>query len=184
MEFNSDFDAKIIQSFKEKLQGRKFLELPEEDSSEQFRHFQFIGQHKGKEVVFDAIMYTLWFQHELELYELAEHEAAKHFPNYKKLHYQEDENGNLKSLDSEEEAIGLYMAEVILELQEEEVVKVQEHVDIDESVDFGVGLDIGLHQETISDRSIEEFIASFNSGTLKLDNTLYSFHQQEGEASI
>ncbi|MFM7852816.1 MAG: hypothetical protein ACKO96_13090 [Flammeovirgaceae bacterium] len=183
MEFNSGFDADVILSFKVKLQGRTFLELPEEDSPEQFRHFQFVGLYKGKEVVYDAIMYTLWFQHELELYELAEHEAAKHFPNYKKLHYQEDENGNFMPLDSEEEAIGLYMAEVILELQEEEVVKVREHVDIDENVDFGVGLDIGLHRETISDRSIEEFITSFNSGTLTLDNTLYSFHQQEGAST-
>lgn len=182
MKLNSGFEADAIQSFRKKLKGALFAEVPEEDSSEEFRHVQFLGAYEGKEVVYDAIVYTLRFQHELELYELAEHEAAKYFPNFKKLQYQEDENGNLRTLDTDEEAIGLYMAEVILELQEEEVVKVKEHVEVDTHVDFGVGLSVGLHQESITDSVIEDFISAFNSGTLKLDDTLYSFQQEEEES--
>jgi hypothetical protein len=60
----------------------------------------------------------------------AEHRAAKHFPEYKKINYEEDENGNLAALDPLEEEIGLYMAEVIMTLEEEESVKVKEHVDL------------------------------------------------------
>jgi hypothetical protein len=183
MKMNSGFDKEAIQGFKKKLKGAFFLEVKEEDSSDEFRHVQFLGSFEGKDVIYDAILYTLRFQHELELYELAEHEAAKHFPNYKKLQYREDENGNLAALDSEEEAIGLYMAEVILELQEEEVVKVKEHVEVDTHLDFGVGLSVGLHQEAITDRMIEDFISAFNNETLKLDDTLYTFHQEEEESS-
>jgi hypothetical protein len=179
MKLNSGFGADAIQYFRKKLEGALFIEVREEDSSDEFKHVQFSGMFEGKEVVYDAIVYTLRFQHELELYELAEHEAAKYFCNYKKLQYQEDENGNLLTLDGDEEAIGLYMAEVILELQEDEAVKVKEHVEVDTHVDFGVGLSVGLHRETITGRVIEDFIAAFNNGTLKLDDTLYSFQQEE-----
>jgi hypothetical protein len=113
---------------------------------------------------------------------MAEHEAAKHFTDYKKLNYEEDENGNLKALDSEEEAIGLYMAEVIIDLQEEEVVKVKEHIDYDLSEENAIGLDVGLHRESISTKTIEEFIAQFNNGKVTLDDTWYSFHQEEESA--
>lgn len=183
MKLNSGFDKRAIQDFKKKLKGTFFLEVKEDDSADEYRHVQFLGFFEGREVIYDAILYTLRFQHELELYELAEHEAAKHFPNYKRLQYQEDENGNLAALDSDEEAIGLYMAEVILELQEEEVVKVKEHVEVDTNVDFGVGLSVGLHREAITDRIIEDFISAFNGGSLKLDDTLYTFHQEEEESS-
>ncbi len=183
MKTNQGFDLNVIQAFKGKLNGAAFLELSEEDSSGEFRHIQFIGRFDGHEVVYDAIVFTLRFQHELELYEMAEHEAAKHFPNYKKLQYHEDENGNLNPLNNDEEAIGMYMAEVILELQEEEVVKVKEHVDIDSEAEFGVGLSVGLHQEAITDRVLDEFIFGFNSGTFKTDDTWYSFHHEEDDPS-
>lgn len=182
MKSNAGFDAQAIQSFKEQLKDAPFTEVQEADSSDEFRHIRFLGSFEGRAVVFDAIVYTLRFQHELELYEMAEHEAAKYFDNYKKLQYQEDENGDLRTLDSDEEAIGLYMAEVIMELQEEEVVKVKEHVEVDTLVEFGVGLSVGLHHETITDQVLERFIEAFNRGALQLDDTWYSF-QQEGEES-
>ncbi len=50
-------------------------------------------------MIYDAVMYTLRLQHESELFEIAEHRAARHFPQYKKIAYKEDENGNLETLD-------------------------------------------------------------------------------------
>ena len=136
----------------------------------------------GNEVVYDAMMYTLRLQHESEMFEIAEHRAAQHFPNYKKITYEEDENGNLSTLDDQEEEIGLFMAEVILELEEEESVRVSEHVDMDEHVDFGIALDVGLHVEKITPSIVEKFISDFTNDTLQLDTTLYSFQTKEEEA--
>jgi hypothetical protein len=43
-------------------------------------------------------------------------------------------------------------------------------------------LDVGLHRESISTKTIEEFIAQFNNGKVTLDDTWYSFHQEEESA--
>ena len=83
---------------------------------DEYAHFYFIGKFEGKDVIYDTAIYTLRLHHESELYEIAEHRAAQHFPEYKKITYEEDENGNLATLDPLEEEIGLYMAEVIMTL--------------------------------------------------------------------
>jgi hypothetical protein len=162
--------------------GKSYIHLNEEDNTDEYIQFNFLGKYEGKEVVFDAIMYTLRFHHESELFEIAEHKAAQHFPEYKKITYEEDENGNMKTLDDFEEEIGLYMAEVIMELEEEGEIKVKEHVDIDTHLDSGIGLDIGLNVEKITPQLIEKFIKDFTEGTLQLDNTLYSFQTEDQEA--
>src|SRR5690554_7361969 len=74
--------------------------------------------HEGREVIYDAALYTLRLHHSSEVYELAEHRAAKKFPNFKGIHYEEDENGNLKPLSADEEEIGLYITEMIMELED------------------------------------------------------------------
>ncbi|MEX2235625.1 MAG: hypothetical protein WD824_25940 [Cyclobacteriaceae bacterium] len=135
--------------------------------------------YEGKEVIYDTVVYTLRLQHESELFEIAEHRAAQHFPEYKKITYEEDENGNLAPLDPLEEEIGLYIAEVIMELEEEEAVKVREHVDLDINTDFGVALDVGIHRETITPDEIQKFIRDFNEDTLDLDENLCSFQTQD-----
>lgn len=181
---NKGFDPKVIEEYKAKMKAldQSFLVDESDDSSDEYVHFYFIGAHEGKEVIFDAVMYTLRLQHESELFEIAEHRAAIHFPNYKKITYEEDENGNLEPLDDQEEEIGLFMAEVIMELEEDEHVKVKEHVDQDVHVDFGIALDIGLHVEKITPRVIEQFIRDFNTDDLNLDPTLYSFQTKGMEA--
>jgi hypothetical protein len=181
---NRGFDSAVIADYKAKMKqlAMPFYPIDEEDNSDEYFHFYFIGKHKGQEVIYDTVLCTLRFEHESEVYDVAEHRAAKHFPHYKKIAYEEDENGNLKALDSLEEEIGLYMAEVILELQEEAEVKVREYVDMDESTDFGVSLDVGLNVEKISHPVIQKFIKDFNEGTLQLDDTLYSFQAEEEEA--
>lgn len=179
---NLGFDSTTIANYRAKMKsaGMPFWPVEEEGNSDEYFHFCFIGKHQGKEVIYDTVLYTLRLEHESELYEIAERKAARHFPDYKKIAYEEDENGNLKALDSAEEEIGLYMAEVILELQEEDEIKVQEHVDMDEHAEFGISLDVGLHVEKVTPQVIEKFLKDFNEDKLQLDNTLYSF-QTEGE---
>jgi len=180
---NKGFEPQEIASYKARIAaaGRPYVLDEEDDNGEEYTHFYFIGTYEGREVIYDAVMYTLRMQHESELFEIAEHRAAQQFPNYKKIAYKEDENGNLETLDPLEEEIGLYMAEVIMELEEDESVKVKEHVDLDANTDFGVALDIGLHVEAITPKTIEKFIKDFNEDTLALDDTLFSFQTQEDE---
>lgn len=178
---NKGFDPKIIQDYKSKMQalGTTYIENEEDERNNEYSHFYFIGLYEGKEVIYDTVMYTLRLQHESELFEIAEHRAAQHFPEYRKITYDEDENGNLVALDPLEEDIGLYIAEVIMELEEEEAVKVREHVDLAVNTDFGVALDVGLQRERITPVEIEKFIRDFNEDTLELDGNMYSFQTQD-----
>ncbi len=182
---NKGFEPEVISDYKRKMKalGLPFLPDDQDSNTDESIHFYFVGRDdSNREVVYDAMMYTLRLQHESEMFEIAEHRAAKHFPNYKKIAYEEDENGNLSALDDQEEEIGLYMAEVIMELEEDGSVKVNEHVDMDIHVDFGIALDIGLHVERIATSIVEKFINDFNSDSLQLDPTLYSFQTKEEEA--
>jgi hypothetical protein len=182
---NKGFDPVVIDEYKARIKsgGKTYsFVTSDENNNDEYAHFYFLGKYEGRDVVYDAVLYTLRLDHQSELYEVAEHRAAIHFPQYKKITYREDENGNLQPLDELEEAIGLYMAEVIMELEEEDQVKVKEHVEIDPNIDFGIGLDAGLNVEKITSKVIERFIKDFNEDTLSLDKTLYSF-QTEDEAA-
>lgn len=181
---NTGFDPETINDYRARMKssGKMFLFDEEDENTDEYAHFYFIGKFEGKDVVYDAVIYTLRLQHESEMFEIAEHRAAKHFPEYKKITYDEDENGNLEALDALEEEIGLFMAEVIMELEEEEAVKVKEHVDLDPHAEFGVSLDAGLHVEKITPKVIEKFIKDFNEDSLQLDSTLYSFQTQDEPA--
>ncbi len=177
---NHDIQQEEIKSEIEKS-SNNFLIIDDEDNSDEYVNFYFVGMYKGREVVYDAVMYTLRLHHNSELYEIAEHKAAKRFSDFKKIKYEEDENGDLKLLDDNEEEIGLYMAETIMDLEEEGEVKVKEHVDIDDHLDLGVGLDIGLNIEIITEKEITDFVEKYNEGTLELDETLYSFQTEDYE---
>lgn len=180
---NKGFDSKVIQEYADKISisGKRYLMSAEDEMTDEMAHFYFIGEYEGKEVIFDTVLYTLRLQHESEVFEIAEQRAAKYFPDYEKITYEEDENGNLETLDEREEAIGMFMAEVILELEEEESVKVGEHIAYDPEADFGIGVDVGLNVEEISDAIINQFIEDHNSNSLKLDKTLYSFQTKAEE---
>jgi hypothetical protein len=181
---NKGFEPNVIAEYTQKIKalGQSFIADDADENTDEYVHFYFIGKYEGRDVIYDAVVYTLRLQHESEMFEIAEHRAAKHFPNYRKITYEEDENGNLSALDDEEEEIGLFMAEVIMELEEEGAVKVREHVDLDTHVDFGVALDVGLHVEKITPAIIERFIHDFTNDTIDLDETLYTFQTKEEEA--
>ena len=91
----------------------------------------------------------------------------------------EDENGNMLPLNSAQEEIGWFITEIIMEIEEEERIKVQEFVDIDTNHDFGLGLDAALNVDAIDDSVIRKFIKEFNDDTLKLDPTAFSFQTEE-----
>jgi len=184
MEQNKGYDPETIREYHTKMValGKSYLLDDEDENTDEYVHFYFIGKFEGKEVIYDTVIYTLRLHHESELFEIAEHRAAKHFPEYKKITYDEDENGNLEALDPLEEEIGLFMAEVILELEEDDAVKVKEHVEIDSNSAFGIALDVGLQVEKITPKFIEKFIKDYNEDNLKLDETLYSFQTQDQEA--
>lgn len=180
---NEGFSTESIETLKQELtaSGKSYKIIPSEDNSEEFVNFYFIGMHEGREVIYDAALYTLRLHHSSEVYELAEHRAAKKFPNFKGIHYEEDENGNLKPLSADEEEIGLYITEMIMELEEEEEVKVQEFIDIDTNHDYGLGLDAALNLDRIDEQTISKFVKEFNEDTIELDDTLYAFQSEDEE---
>jgi hypothetical protein len=172
---------KNIEDIKSEINksSKNFMIINSDDNSDEYVNFYFIGMYEGKEALYDAVMYTLRLHHNSELYEIAEHKAAKRFPEFKKIKYEEDENGDLRLLDDNEEEIGLFMAETIMELEEEGEVKVKEHVTVDGLLDSAVGLDIGLNVDTISDEVIDSFVDEYNEDTLSLDETMYSFETED-----
>ena len=176
MKQNDGFDIQEIENVKAEFpEGQSYLMINSEDNTEDYKNFYFIGEYEGQGVVFDAAIYTLRLRHSSEIHELAEYKVAQKYPEYQSISYEEDENGDIAPLGEKQEEIGLYLTEVMDELEEEEAVKVVEHVDIDSNIDFGIGLDIGLHVDTVTHEVIEKFIADYNSGSLKLDQTHYSF---------
>lgn len=182
---NKGFDPQVIQELRDKMNKRNqnYLIVDSEDNSDEYVNFRFIGMYEGKEVIYDAIICTLRLHHNSELYEIAEHKAARHFPEFKQIRYEEDENGDLAALDDLEEEIGLYMAEVMQELEDE--VKVKEYVDIDPHIDFGIGLDAALNVEKITKEVIKKFVRDYNEENLHLDDSSYTFqHSKEGEEII
>ncbi|GGZ31938.1 hypothetical protein GCM10007049_26640 [Echinicola pacifica] len=180
---NDGFNPETIESLKAELKsaGKPYKIVPSDANSEEFVNFYFIGMFEGREVIYDAALYTLRLHHSSEIYELAEHKAAQKFPNFKGIHYEEDENGNLKPLNSDEEEVGWFITEIIMELEEDEAVKVQEFVDIDTNHDFGIGVDAALHLDQVTEGSIIKFIKEFNDDTLVLDETLFSYQSEDVE---
>jgi len=175
---NEGFDPKVIEEYKSKMNNQGFMINDSEDNGEEYVNFMFIGEHKGKAVIYDAVIYTLRLNHHSELYELAEEKTSERYPEFNAMTYTMDENGDLSNLTEKEEEMGLYMTELILELEDEGEVKVKEHVEVDTSLEFGVGLDIGLNVEEVSSEVIEKFIINFNSNSLQLDPTLYAFETE------
>ncbi len=178
---NEGFDSAVIKEYKSSMNTKGYMLTESEDNGEEYVNFMFIGKYKNKEVIYDAVIYTLRLNHHSELYELAEDRTAQKYPEFNAMRYSVDENGDLHNLTEKEEEIGLYMTELILELEDEGEVKVKEHIEVDTSLDFGVGLDVGLNVEEVTADVIEKFIREFNSNTLKLDETLYTFENEEAD---
>lgn len=174
---NKGYDPKTVDQYKGKIKdsGTNYLLDETDDQTDEYVHFYFVGKEEEVEVIFDCILYTLRFQHESELFEIAEQKALEHFPEYQKIKASAKEDEELSVPDELEEKIGLYIAETLVEMEEEGEVKVKEHVELDTTHEFGIGVDAGLNLERITPEIITQFVSDFNADTLNLDEAFYSF---------
>lgn len=179
---NKGFDPKEIQQLKDECrqEGTSFAYIEDEDidmmENGECVHIQFVGPYQDREVIYDAIMYTLRLHHSSLVYEQAMEKVKATYPQYVPL---EDRKPGYRIDPKLEEEIEIFLTELIEEIEENESIKVQEHVEVDPDTDYGVGLDVCLNVEEITDEVVEAFVRDFNAGSLSLDTTLYSFTSSE-----
>jgi hypothetical protein len=170
---NLGYSAEEIGELKAEMKALKqnfVINEEHEERDAEGVYFYFVGKHEGKEVIFDAFLYTLNMEYDMQLYEAAEERMATKFPEFKKTGYDNMSEDQLE-----------YMDMLLAELEEDDAVRVQEFVDVNDEVEFGVGLDVCLNVEDISDEIITRFVQDFNSGKLVLDETEYSFAYNDEE---
>lgn len=167
-----------------KKQGKTYIINEQEPQGHDFAHFYFVGKHEGKECIFDTALFTLSLHYSSKLYEEAEKEIMKKYPNYKPWNLdeiQEDNEGNFILPDDVDEEIEAMKAEIMDELEETEAVKVKEYLEIEAERPDYISLNVCLNIENITPEGIEKFIDSYLNDTLQLDDTLYSFFFEEDE---
>jgi uracil-DNA glycosylase len=181
---NEGYNPEEIKLLREECEeeGTIFMHCDDEDESMadngELAHVQFVGTYKGQEVIYDAIIYTLRLHHSSLVYEKAVEQAQKVYPKYLPL---DERTPNYKITPEEDEEAEELITELIESIEEEEEVKVKEHLEIESDFEYGVGLDACLNVEAVTDEVITKFINEFNSGTLKLDTTLYSFSSADDD---
>jgi hypothetical protein len=181
---NEGYDQEEIAQLKEECteEGTNFMYTDEEPQTDDFVSFQFVGMNDDKEVIYDAVMLTLKMMHSGKIYEMAEEAAEAKYPEYKRWDLTVDEEGNVIVPENLNEEIENYKATIMMELEEDDEVKVSEYLEIDTEFDYGVGLEVCLNVDEITDEVLMNFVENFNAGTFKLDPGLYSFqHDDEVE---
>ncbi len=180
---NPGFDPEEIAQLKKECRAERmnFIHVEDgldegDDENNEHAHIQFIGYHNGQEVVYDALIYTLRLHHSTLVYDMALERVQKQIPGY--LPPDERSIDTPEDLENDEEA-ELLLTEYIEEIEENEEVKISEHVEIDTDFEYGIGLEVGLNKEEITEKVINDFIAHFNAGRLNLDKNVYSFHSSE-----
>jgi hypothetical protein len=179
---NPGLDPKEIEQLKAecKADGKKFVYFEDElgdepDNVEEFVHIQFVGNYKGQEAIFDAVIYSLRLHFNSIVYETAERKALKTYPLYVPMEIRDETYEANEDMDEEVE---LYITELIEEIEENEEVKLSEHLEVDENFEFGIGLDICLNVDEVDDAVVTKFVDEYLAGTIKLDPTMYSFKSE------
>lgn len=179
---NEGYDPEEISALKDECQqeGKSFVFVEDDDldvlDEGECVHIQFPGQYQGQEVIFDALIYTLRLHHSSLVYEMAIEQIRKTYPEYVPP---EERKPSYKITPEMEEEAETALTEVIDEIEENETIKVQEHVDVDLESDYGIALDVCLNVEEITNEVIGNFVRDFKENKLSLDNTLYSFSNEE-----
>ncbi len=176
---NPGFDPEEIALLKSECEAenRSFIyvedEQDEDDVTDEHAHIQFVGNYNGREVVYDAFIYTLRLHHAAQVYDLALERVKKEIPSYVPPEERAD--------DDQDDENDLFLTELIEEIEENEEIKVSEHLDSDPEFEFGIGLEVGLNVEEVTEDVVAGFVSAFNSGSLTLDESLYSFHSEGDE---
>lgn len=179
---NPGFLAEEIANLKSlcAVEKKSFIVIDDDDlpmgNDKEMVHIQFVGKHKDKEVVYDAILCTLQLHYSSTIYEEAEREAIEQFPLYVPIENRDETYLANEAFDDEVE---MMILEIIDEIEENDDIKVSEYIELDEYFDFGISLEAALYVEALDDEVIEKFILDFNSDSLKLDSSLYSFKSEE-----
>lgn len=165
---NIGFNAEEIAQLRAEClkEGKPYVLVEdEEDFAEtgQAVHFQFVGLKHDQEVIYDVLMTTLEMEYQLELYDTAVEEISEEL----KLNNITDEK---KIEEMLEETMNL--------LEEEEAVKVAEHLNVDPDFEYGIGIEYVKNIPVITDKEIRLFIQEYSQGKIKLDKTLYSFESE------
>ncbi len=161
--------------------GQSFIYFDDEDidvDAGEMVHVQFVGKHNGQTMICDAVVYTLRLHHGSLVYERALEQTKAVFPHYLSP---EEREADYKVDEEIEEEAELMIAELIEAIEEDEEIKVSEHIEIDAEFEYGLGIEVCLNVDEITDEIVEKFIKDFNNNTLKLDNGLYSFMTEEEE---
>lgn len=174
---NPGFDPQEIEQLKAecKTEGKIFVRVEDElDLSEtgDYAQFQFVGQKDGKDVIYDVAMFALELHYQSSVLEEAERRLAKIRKDFVPL---DEREANYKPVEEHEELLEEFMEEI----EEEDELKVSEYLEIDESFDFGIGIEVALNEPEITDEVIHDFIIKFNAGNLNLDPNLYSYKHEE-----
>jgi hypothetical protein len=181
---NLGFDPSEIAQLRKECEeeGLPFVIIVDDEDdiefSTDFCEVQFVGKYEGKEAIYDAIFYTLKMHHEGLVYDEAEKKVKKIYPNYVSI---EERTPSYKGSNEEDDEVELLIVEFMEEIMEEESIKAKESITIDDSIEFGVGIEVILNVEEITPQIIADFIDQYNSGTVKLDDTFYSFSYDDDE---
>ena len=182
---NPGFDPQEIEQLRQecKAEQANFIYVDDDfedddDENNEHAHIQFVGKHNGAEVIYDALIYTLRLHHSTLVYDEALERLKKQMPEYVS---QDERPANYKIDPEKEDEAELLLTEFIEEIEENEEITVREHVETDESFEYGIGLEVGLNKTEINDKVINEFLEAFNAGKVELDQTLYSFTGSEDE---
>ena len=181
---NPGFDPEEIAQLRRECKAERsnFIyvadEFEDEDENNEHAHIQFIGLYKEAEVIYDALIYTLRLHHSTLVYDAALERLKKEMPNYVSP---DERPENYKIDEEQEDEAELLLTEFIEEIEENEEITVREHVELDATFEYGIGLEVGLNKTEINEKVINDFISVFNAGRVQLDPTLYAFAGSEDE---
>ena len=167
---NLGYEKSEITTVKEaiKASGNLFVWNEEEEQDESYAHFFFVGEHKGKEVVFDAFLYTLEMEYATKSFDVAMKLLMQRYPEFADADFEAEEGEHIEQFEL-----------ILMEVEEEGLARVKESIDFDEEAGYGVSVNACLNLEEINESAINDFVKKFNAGQLNLDKTEYDFELGE-----
>ncbi|MGB0522074.1 MAG: hypothetical protein ACPGJS_03900 [Flammeovirgaceae bacterium] len=163
---NLGYDQTEIDKVKQEIKASKHLFIwnEEEELDENYGHFFFVGKHKGKEVIFDAFLYTLEMEYATKSFDVAMNLLLNRFPEFADADFEAEEGEHIEQFEV-----------TLMEVEEEGLARVTESIDFDEEAGYGVGINVCLNVQEVTPEVINNFIKNFNNDQVNLDKTEYDF---------